>query len=101
MSTNFEALILRDIAANRPAAGKPGRLFYDTTNSKLQRDTGSVWEDCEPSGLPPSGSASGDLSGTYPSPTVAKVGGVAVTVDTDGTLAANSDAKLATQKATK
>lgn len=48
MSTAFEDLILRDTAANRPAAGKPGRLFYDTTNEKWQRDTGATWEDCEP-----------------------------------------------------
>lgn len=46
MSTYFETLILRDIAANRPAAGKPGRLFYDTTNSKWQRDNGTSWDDC-------------------------------------------------------
>lgn len=50
MSTNFEDLILRDIAANRPAFGIPGRLFFDTTNSKFQRDTGAAWEDCEGAG---------------------------------------------------
>ena len=47
-SANLEDLILRDTAANRPAAGTPGRIFYDTTNEKWQRDTGSSWEDCEP-----------------------------------------------------
>lgn len=41
-------VILRDAAANRPAAGVAGRLFYDTTNGKLQRDNGAAWEDCEP-----------------------------------------------------
>ncbi len=44
-STNFEDLILRDAATSRPAAGVPGRLFYDTTNNKLQRDNGSTWDD--------------------------------------------------------
>lgn len=47
MSTNFENLVLRNTAANRPAAGKPGRLFFDTTNNKLQRDNGSTWDDVE------------------------------------------------------
>lgn len=48
MSTNFEDLIMRGIAASRPAFGIPGRLYYDTTNGKWQRDTGAAWEDCEP-----------------------------------------------------
>lgn len=66
MSTAFEALILRDIAGNRPAAGKPGRLFYDTTNGKWQRDTGSAWEDCEPA-------AGSSLSNSNISPTTSNV----------------------------
>jgi hypothetical protein len=44
---NFEDLIVRDTAANRPTAGVTGRLFYDTTNSKLQRDNGAGWDDVE------------------------------------------------------
>lgn len=31
--------------ANRPAFGQTGRLFVDTTNNTLQRDTGSSWVD--------------------------------------------------------
>jgi hypothetical protein len=46
-STSFEDLFVRDIAANRPTAGIPGRMFYDTTNKKFQRDNGSSWDDCE------------------------------------------------------
>ena len=46
--TTLAQVILRDTAANRPAAGTAGRLFYDTTNEKWQRDTGATWEDCEP-----------------------------------------------------
>lgn len=43
-------VILRDTASNRPAAGTAGRLFFDTTNSKMQRDSGDAWEDCEGEG---------------------------------------------------
>ena len=50
MSTAFEDLVLRGATGSRPAAGKPGRLFYDTTLEKWQRDTGAAWEDCEPAG---------------------------------------------------
>lgn len=49
----FSSLILRDENVNRPAAGIPGRLFFDVTNSKLQRDTGTTWEDIEGSASTP------------------------------------------------
>lgn len=42
--TTLAAVIGRDIAANRPAASIAGRLYYDTTNSILQRDNGSSWD---------------------------------------------------------
>jgi hypothetical protein len=35
--------IMADILANRPAFGTAGRLFVDTTNNILQRDTGAAW----------------------------------------------------------
>ncbi len=47
LSGNFSDLILRDVEANRPAPGIPGRLFFNLTTHLWQRDTGSVWEDCE------------------------------------------------------
>jgi len=46
--TKLGEVILRDVVGNRPVVGIEGRLFYDTTNEKLQRDTGAAWEDCEP-----------------------------------------------------
>lgn len=46
---NLEDLIIRDTTVNRPAAGIAGRLFYDITADKMQRDNGNLWEDCEPS----------------------------------------------------
>lgn len=46
--SKLSEVILRDAAVSRPAAGIAGRLFYDTTNEKFQRDTGAAWEDCEP-----------------------------------------------------
>lgn len=50
MSTNFEDLIGRGSTENKPSAGIPGRLYYDTTLGQLERDTGLIWEVCEPSG---------------------------------------------------
>ena len=39
--------------ANRPAAGQVGRLFVDTTNNIIQRDTGSGWVTVSGSGSTP------------------------------------------------
>jgi len=39
--------------ANRPAAGQVGRLFVDTTNNIIQRDTGSGWVTVSGSGATP------------------------------------------------
>jgi len=47
MTTSFSDLILRGATGTRPTAGKPGRLFFDTTLNKMQRDNGSSWDDVE------------------------------------------------------
>jgi hypothetical protein len=87
MSTDFEDLIGRSNTAGKPAASIPGRLWFDTTLGKLQRDNGATWDDVEStvsSGLPVDGwvvaaamtyasaddptftaTMVGDVSGTY------------------------------------
>jgi hypothetical protein len=37
-------IIIRDVIANRPAAGNAGRLFYATDTQLLYRDNGAAWE---------------------------------------------------------
>jgi hypothetical protein len=45
--TILSAVILRGTTVERPTAGLAGRLFYDTTLTKWQRDNGTVWQDCD------------------------------------------------------
>lgn len=40
----LSTVIGRGTNGARPAAGNTGRLYYDTTNSQLQRDNGSSWD---------------------------------------------------------
>ena len=116
--------------ASAPGTPAEGQVYEDTTAHKLYYYNGTTWIAADGSSLidtdgtltansdlkvasqkatktyadtklGATAAAAGDLSGNYPNPGVAKIGGVAVTVDTDAALAANSDAKIATQKATK
>lgn len=43
MST-LASVILRDVAANRPAAGIAGRLFVATDTWEISRDNGATWD---------------------------------------------------------
>lgn len=47
-AASFKQLVseyhLADAAANRPAAGVPGRMFFPTDGGPIFRDTGSLWQ---------------------------------------------------------
>lgn len=79
-------VILRDTAGNRPTAGTAGRLFYDTTNSKMQRDNGDAWEDVEPASSPPASSPIYPDNGIIFAPSFNVVAGTGtITLDMDTT----------------
>jgi hypothetical protein len=55
-----------------PASPVTGQLYYDTTANTLYWYNGTAW--IPATGGVPSGSAGGDLTGTYPSPTLSTQG---------------------------
>lgn len=50
MSSTLGDVIGRGATGSKPAAGTAGRLYYDTTLSRLERDNGSSWDVVEGAG---------------------------------------------------
>src|SRR3954469_15686287 len=55
-----------------PAATPKGVIYYNSADNTLYWNDGTTWQAAKSGSGTPTGSASGDLGGNYPSPTVLK-----------------------------